>query len=225
MRRSAIALGLTVVAALGVATAGAVGSPPPGATAVCRDGSYSFSQTHSGTCSHHGGVAEWLDAASSAPPASSGGVAAGATILLSPRTKTRACTRGANPDRACSPGAYYAKLTAAVVCATGFHTSSIRHVTESERHAVELEYGLQAKPYGPALEIDHVVPLELGGSNDIANLFPERAAPDPGFHEKDRLENRLHALVCAGSMTLRAAHAGIASNWQLLYRQVYGAAP
>ena len=59
----------------------------------------------------------------------------------------------------------------------------------------------------------------------MANLFPERAAPDPGFHQKDRLENRLHLLVCAGSMTLRAAQTGIASNWQLLYRQVYGAGP
>ena len=33
---------------------------PAGATAQCVDGTYSFSQSHSGTCSHHGGVAEWL---------------------------------------------------------------------------------------------------------------------------------------------------------------------
>lgn len=36
------------------------GSVPAGATAQCRDGSYSFSQHRSGTCSHHGGVAKWL---------------------------------------------------------------------------------------------------------------------------------------------------------------------
>jgi hypothetical protein len=41
---------------------------PPGATAVCRDGSYSFSQHHTGTCSGHGGVSEWLSA-DSAPSA------------------------------------------------------------------------------------------------------------------------------------------------------------
>jgi hypothetical protein len=34
--------------------------PPEGATAQCRDGTYSFSEHHSGTCSHHGGVARWL---------------------------------------------------------------------------------------------------------------------------------------------------------------------
>lgn len=33
---------------------------PQSATAVCRDGSYSFSRSRSGTCSHHGGVARWL---------------------------------------------------------------------------------------------------------------------------------------------------------------------
>jgi hypothetical protein len=34
--------------------------PPAGATAQCRDGTYSFSMHRSGTCSHHGGVAKWL---------------------------------------------------------------------------------------------------------------------------------------------------------------------
>ena len=33
---------------------------PAGATAQCRDGTYSFSQSRRGTCSHHGGVATWL---------------------------------------------------------------------------------------------------------------------------------------------------------------------
>lgn len=35
-------------------------SAPAGATAQCVDGTYSFSQSRSGTCSHHGGVAQWL---------------------------------------------------------------------------------------------------------------------------------------------------------------------
>jgi hypothetical protein len=45
------------------ATAPAVAAAPPtGATAKCKDGTYSKSQHHSGTCSSHGGVAEWLTA-------------------------------------------------------------------------------------------------------------------------------------------------------------------
>src|SRR5689334_7869284 len=35
-------------------------SAPAGATAQCRDGTYSFSKQRSGTCSHHGGVGKWL---------------------------------------------------------------------------------------------------------------------------------------------------------------------
>lgn len=35
-------------------------SVPAGASARCRDGTYSFSQSRRGTCSHHGGVADWL---------------------------------------------------------------------------------------------------------------------------------------------------------------------
>jgi hypothetical protein len=38
----------------------APGVPPDGASAQCRDGSYSFSQHRRGTCSRHGGVARWL---------------------------------------------------------------------------------------------------------------------------------------------------------------------
>lgn len=35
-------------------------SRPAGATALCRDGTYSFSRSRRGTCSHHGGVAQWF---------------------------------------------------------------------------------------------------------------------------------------------------------------------
>ena len=156
-------------------------------------------------------------AAASSP---SGGVPVGRTILLGSRTRTVGCRLGPLPDPGCSPGAFYSGLTRAVVCGRGFHTSSIRNVPQSEKFAVEREYGLAADYYGRSLEIDHIVPLELGGSNVIANLFPER-----GYAAKDRLENRLHQLVCSGRMTLVAARIGIARNWPALYRKVFGDPP
>jgi hypothetical protein len=207
-----LALLLCLLGALLAAAAGA-SSAPPGATARCRDGTYSFSKHRSGTCSHHGGVAVWLGAGSTR-------VALGRTILLGPRTRSAGCRPGLLPDRRCSPGAFYSRLTRAVLCGRGFHTSAIRNVPQSEKFSVEREYGLTPAYYGRSLEIDHIVPLELGGSNAIANLFPERS-----YAAKDRLENRLHQLVCAGRMTLAAARAGIARNWPLLYRQVFGVAP
>ena len=81
------------------------------------------------------------------------------------------------------------------------------------------------KLYGRTLEIDHIVALELGGSNDIANLFPEEADAHPGYGPKDRLENKLHGMVCAGAIGLRAAQRQLAANWQALYGRVFDTAP
>jgi len=58
-------------AALGATVA--AGAPPPGATAQCQDGTYSFSQHRSGTCSYHGGVAVWLAGGSTSTGSSSSG--------------------------------------------------------------------------------------------------------------------------------------------------------
>jgi hypothetical protein len=208
-------LALAVAAASLSAGASLAATPPPGATALCRDGTYSYSTHRSGTCSHHGGVARWLGGAGG-----SARVALGRTILLGARTAASGCRRGALPDRRCSPGAYYSGLTRAVICAAGFRTGSIRDVPQSEKYAVEREYRMPARLYGRTIEIDHIVPLELGGSNDIANLFPEPGAGAAGYHAKDRLENRLRALVCSGRVTLASARAGIARNWEAMYRQL-----
>jgi hypothetical protein len=149
----------------------------------------------------------------------------GNTVLLKTRTKTSGCKLGANPDRRCSPGAYYSKLTRSVICLPSLTTSSIRNVPSSQKHAVEVEYGMKPKSFGSTPEIDHIVSLELGGSNDIANLFPETANAHPGFHVKDKLENKLHDMVCAGQMTLKTAQQQIAANSQALYAKVFGTAP
>src|SRR6184192_3866769 len=85
----------------------AADSSPPGATARCRDGTYSYSQHRSGTCSHHGGVAAWLTGAA---PRQASTTAVGATVPLARRTRTAGCRLGADPDRRCSPGAYYTRL-------------------------------------------------------------------------------------------------------------------
>jgi hypothetical protein len=149
----------------------------------------------------------------------------GVTVLVSPRTKTSGCALSPNPDRRCSPGAYYSKLTKQVLCSSSSRSGSIGYVAQAEKVAVEAEYGMKPAYYGRTLEIDHIIGVEIGGSNNIANLFPERATPSPGYPVKDKLENKLHALVCSGEMTLRAAQRGIATNWQALYKRVFGNAP
>jgi Protein of unknown function (DUF3761) len=216
-----VLVGVAVAAALllvgGSAAGGAV---PPGATARCADGTYSFSKHRSGTCSHHGGVAQWLASRATVAPPDIALV--GRTVLLGPRSRTSGCVRGPLPDRRCSPGAYYSKLTKAVLCAPTFRTTAIRNVPESEKFAVEQEYGMVPRAYGRTIEIDHIVSLELGGSNDIANLFPEPGSGAESYHVKDKLENRLHAMVCAGQIGLRQAQTGIARDWHALDVKVFG---
>jgi hypothetical protein len=229
MRRWYVVLAVALAFGLAIAISSA-SSAPPGATARCRDGTYSYAKHHQGACSHHGGVAKWLrgSSPSSGSSSSSGSrktINVGRTVLFERRTRTSDCRLGANPDRRCSPGAYFSGLTKAVICSSSFRTGEVRNVPQSEKYEVEAEYGLAERLYGRTLEIDHIVSLELGGSNDVANLYPEEANADPGYRVKDRLENRLHSLVCSGSMSLHAARVGIASNWQALYRKVFRTAP
>ena len=143
----------------------------------------------------------------------------GNTILLAPRTRTAGCKIGSNPDRRRSPGAYFSKLTTSVICTSTFRTGPICNVPDSEKHQVEIEYGLAPCGHGSTMEIDHIVSLELGGSNDIANLYPEKAklpTGAPGFHVKDKLENKLHDLVCEGTIGLRSVQRQIAGDWGAL---------
>ncbi|GEM_PF-628048 len=164
-------------------------------------------------------------AGGAAPAAAGATVTVGSTVLLARRTRTSGCVRGAEPDRRCSPGAYASGLTTAVLCSPGFRTSAIRDVPQSEKFAVEAEYGLAPGFYGHEIEIDHIVPLELGGSNDIANLFPEPGSGARSYRVKDALENRLHDLVCSGAIALRSAQRAIATDWVALYARVFGDAP
>ena len=152
-------------------------------------------------------------------------VAVGHSVAFGPRTKTTGCKLGANPDRRCSPGAYYTGLTKAVICSPDFRTAGVGNVSGAIKYKVKAAYGLLPRNYAQALEIDHIVPLVIGGSNAIANLFPEKRNAHPGYEAKDRLELRLHQLVCSGSMKLRTAQEQIAANWQVLYRKVFGRAP
>ncbi len=119
------------------------------------------------------------------------------------------------PNRALTPGVADPTLTAAVLCARGYRTGTNRHVTRSEKLRVCRAYGIDAGCPGRGYELDHLISLELGGSNDPANLWPQPAdAPGViGYHTKDVVENRAHAAVCRGRLSLAAAQRGIATDW------------
>jgi hypothetical protein len=76
-----------------------------------------------------------------------------------------------------------------------------RHVTQSMKREVLRLYGLPLDA-AKLVEFDHLIPRELGGADDVRNLWPQ---PWPEAHKKDREENRLHRAVCSGEISLREA--------------------
>lgn len=135
------------------------------------------------------------------------------------QAKTSGCAvRGPLQDPECTPGDIFPDVTKDQICKSGY-ASSVRNVTTSTKNKVYAAYGITHHTAGQ-YEVDHLVSLELGGSNDISNLWPEAASPKPGFHEKDKVENYLHDQVCAGAISLQQAQIEIATNWLNVYNQM-----
>ena len=135
------------------------------------------------------------------------------------QTKTSGCmARGPLQDPACTPVAIITTATKDQICQPGY-SRSVRNVLTSEKNQVYAEYGITHHSTGE-YEVDHLISLELGGSNDIANLWPEAASPKPGFHEKDMVENYLHDQICSGAMPLKQAQIEIATNWLAVYNRM-----
>jgi hypothetical protein len=162
-----------------------------------------------------------LSPTTQATPTLSGGVNTTAPTENVPatwgkQTKTSDCqVNGPLQDRACTPGAILPNVTKNDICQPGYARSA-RNVPDSEKNQDYAEYGITHHTTGQ-YEVDHLISLELGGSNDIANLWPEAASPTPGFHEKDKVENYLHDQVCSGAISLQQAQIEISTNWLLVY--------
>ena len=70
------------------------------------------------------------------------------------------------------------------------------------------------------------MPRSIGGSNDVANLWPQSRRTRPwNVGAKDALEERLHELVCWGGLDLREAQKAIRMNWIAAYQRFVGPAP
>jgi hypothetical protein len=113
-----------------------------------------------------------------------------------------------SPQQLRTPGDVTQHDTAAI-CSAG-NASRHRKVSYRTRDRVYLAYGIPRGQRKGRYEIDHLVPLELGGSNRPANLWPQ---PLADAKRKDRVEEQLHDLVCAGRMSLDAAQRAVERDW------------
>ena len=119
------------------------------------------------------------------------------------------------PDATCTPGAINTAVTQAniqsTICTTGYTTTVRPPVSITEPAKYQSMSAYSSPGTASDYEYDHLVPLELGGSSDVRNLWPEPYAG--GSYTKDGVETRLNSVVCSGQVTLAAAQQAIATNW------------
>lgn len=124
------------------------------------------------------------------------------------------------PDSICTPGVADPRVTQGniqtTICVSGY-TTKVRPST-AYTDALKAQ---QIKAYGYSdtnladYEEDHLIPLEIGGHpTDPNNLWPEPRTGSYPATKKDGVENSLHNKVCSGLITLVAAQASIAMNWE-----------
>ena len=143
-------------------------------------------------------------------------------------TASQCVARDDRPDPTCTPGVADPRVTQAniheTICRSGY-SSSVRPSTSVTR-PIKAErmkaYGYSDSPAN--YELDHLISLELGGHpSDVRNLWPEaygRSQWDAA--RKDQVENKLHALVCAGTVSLADAQHLEATDWKAAWARYVG---
>ncbi len=124
------------------------------------------------------------------------------------------------PNHHLTPGAWGHSMAA--ICPHVSPALEKARPSEKVKLQVYAEYKITVHPAGK-YEIDHLVPLELDGSNAKANLWPEpNNHPNGYLNSKDRLENKLHGLVCGHKVGLATAQHDIDSDWRTAYVKYVG---
>jgi hypothetical protein len=117
------------------------------------------------------------------------------------------------PDQACTPGDTD-RLTTAEVCTPKTRPA----LAAADRRRILARYGY-ATWTGANGELDHRIPVFLGGRTDVRNVWPE---PGPIPNRKDRLESYVYNRICTWrTMRPRYAVHIFAGNWTL-YSKRYG---
>jgi hypothetical protein len=133
------------------------------------------------------------------------------------------------PDNRLTPGALTSS-DPAVVCHPGYSREhrlyqSDRSAYDAMRKAVFAAYGVPWSEHNQR-ELDHRVPLALGGADAIANLWPEPLPPTPwNAVLKDQLEYRAVVAACyRHAITLSEAQAIFLGDWRIGYCRLIGGA-
>jgi hypothetical protein len=133
---------------------------------------------------------------------------------------------GILPRHDLTPGALDPRVNqsniGSTICRHGY-AASVRppfEFTNAAKHRLMHAYGATGSIHD--YELDHLIPLELGGCPDCdVNLWPESRNVFPGAAEKDEVEDYLNHAVCTGAMPLAQAQQEIASDWYAVYQKLH----
>jgi hypothetical protein len=114
------------------------------------------------------------------------------------------------------------KVTKEQICTPGY-VASIKATKDSMKEEAFSRYGLRDGKSSTDV-LDHLIPVELGGTDSIENLWPEPVKGEWNAAQKDALEQKLLGMVCDGSLTVKQAQTAIKKNWVQAYQQYVGAA-
>lgn len=124
------------------------------------------------------------------------------------------------PNDTLTPGAV-ATSDHQAICG-GEYSRTHRRTGYELKEWVAREYGIDR--HAGDWEIDHRIPLCLGGADTAANLWPQPGAGPLGYHEKDALEWRACRAVCAGKLELSDAVGWFRGDWRQAYQRILGRA-
>jgi hypothetical protein len=148
-----------------------------------------------------------------------GFLGAAASVLLILVTPALADS-GILPDPTLTPGAVRTTNIGEVCSAS---TRDLRHWSRERDDHVMAEYGLPEGAH-PQFEVDHLIPLCLGGADSDANLWPEpRRSIEPTWNaeRKDELEALLCHRACTGELDIGEAQQMIADDWTTAYSRFF----
>jgi len=122
------------------------------------------------------------------------------------------------PNRSLTPGAVRAVTLKEICSATDDDLDPT--VPSSTERAVLREYGLSSNGPSRNYQIDYLVNPQLGGTNDIRNLWPEPYSDARwNAQAKDELERHLHQMVCNRTIDLSVAQREISTDWIAAYKK------
>jgi hypothetical protein len=124
------------------------------------------------------------------------------------------------PKPELTPGAVFKGVGAVEICDL-YYTQGVRQPRFNAKVDAFARYGVNIHDRD-LFELDHLVPISLGGSNEPTNLWPEPYDPAAGAQAKNLLERQLRGLVCSDELSLADAQHAVATDWWLAYGTYMG---